>query len=141
MRIVLILLLAVLASGCNLSAVPATSTPEPAIPSVSFLFPANGTIVVVGTDVQIQLFAQDRTGVGVGRLELLVDEMPLQQATPLVSAAVTDFTVDMNWLATGVGRHVLQAVAYRPDGTPSEPATIILEVIPPAGENPATTSP
>jgi hypothetical protein len=98
-------------------------------------------VVVVGTDVQIQLFAQDRRGVGVARVELYVDEALIQTSTPLVSAAVTEFTVDMNWLAEGVGLHSLRAVAYRPDGSESDPSIITLDVISPAGGVDATASP
>ena len=141
MRWIVLFTLVLLVSGCNLSAEQPTPTPEPAIPEVSFLFPTNGTVVVVGTDVQIQLFAQDRRGVGIARVELYVDEALIQTSTPLVSAAVTEFTVDMNWLAEGVGLHSLRAVAYRPDGSESDPSIITLDVISPAGGADATASP
>jgi hypothetical protein len=44
---------------------------------------------------------------------------------------VTVFTINMNWLAEGEGLHALSAVAYRPDGTMSDFATIQLQVIAP----------
>ncbi len=141
MRWISLFALVLFASACNLSTDAPTATPEPDIPEVSFLFPTNGTIVVEGTDVQIQLFAQDRRGVGVARVELFVDEGLIQNSSPLVSAAVTEFTVDMNWLADGVGLHSLRAVAYRPDGTESDPAIITLDVIAPSGDTPTTPAP
>lgn len=141
MRWILLFTIVFLIGGCNLSAEAPTPIPEPAIPEVSFLFPANGTVVVAGTDVQIQLYAQDQRGVGVARVELYVDEALMQTSTPLVSAAVTEFTVDMNWLAEGVGLHSLRAVAYRPDGTESDPVIITLDVISPAGGTDATATP
>jgi hypothetical protein len=141
LRWIVVFLLVIGISGCNLSNVPPTPTPEPDIPEILFLFPANGTVVVIGTDVQIQLYAQDRRGVGVGRVELYVDEALLQTSTPVISAAVTEFTVDMNWLAEGVGRHTFRAVAYRPDGTESQAAFVTLEVISPSGDATLTATP
>ena len=130
-NLVLLIILALAMAGCNLSNVTPTATPEANIPEVQFQYPANNSVVVAGTDVQIQLLAEDPRGVGVARVELRVDEMFLQEGTPVASAAVTVFTINMNWLAEGVGLHSLSAVAYRPDGTMSNFATIQLQVIPP----------
>jgi Bacterial Ig domain len=136
LRSVVLLLLALVLAGCNLSSITPTATPAPDIPQVEFQFPANNSVVVEGTDVQIQLLAQDPRGVGVARVELRVDDMFLQEGSPVASAAVTVFTIDMNWLAEGVGGHALSAVAYRPDGTMSEFATIRLQVIAPVEATP-----
>jgi hypothetical protein len=127
----LVVILALLLVGCNLSNVPPTATPQPDIPQIEFQYPANNSVVVAGTDVQIQLLAQDPRGVGVARVELRVDDMFLQEGAPVASAAVTVFTINMNWLAEGEGLHALSAVAYRPDGTMSDFATIQLQVIAP----------
>lgn len=98
----------------------------PDIPQVQFLFPMDGVSVTAGTDLQIGLVAQDAEGVA--RIELLVDDVPHQEATPVDSPAVPLFTVDMNWLARGGGRHALTAIAYRADGTASDPAIIRVDV-------------
>ncbi|MCC6616726.1 MAG: hypothetical protein IT320_24845 [Anaerolineae bacterium] len=116
-------------SACNLSTEAPTPTPERIVPTVEFLYPTNGSLVVEGTDVQIELLAQDSRGSGVARVELYVDDQPHQDGAPVVSSAVSVFTVDMNWLAEGVGLHALSAIAYRADGTASDAATISLEVI------------
>jgi hypothetical protein len=121
-------------SACNLSTEPPTPTPELDVPIIRFQFPLNGSLVVEGTDVQIELLAEDPNGVGVARVALFADEMLHQEASPLVSAAVTVFTVSMNWLAEGLGRHTLSAIAYRPDGTASEPIVISLEIVPATGD-------
>ena len=115
-------------SACNLSTEVPEPTPERIVPTVEFLYPTNGSLVIEGTDVQIELLAQDQHGIGVSRVELLVDDQPHQDGAPVVSSAVTVFTVDMNWLAEGVGLHALSAIAYRPDGTASDMTTISLEV-------------
>ncbi|MBI1256882.1 MAG: hypothetical protein GC204_05385 [Chloroflexi bacterium] len=118
------LLLAALLCACNL--VTQTETPTPAAPTVSFQFPANNVSVVEGTDLQIQLLAQD--AVGIAHVELRVDDQPHQDGKPVESTAVSVFTVDMNWLAEGVGLHSLQATAYRLDGTASTPVIINVNV-------------
>jgi ABC-type Fe3+-hydroxamate transport system substrate-binding protein len=126
-------------SACNLSSTEPTPTPEVNVPLIEFLFPANNTVVVEGTDVQIQLLAQDQRGVGVARVELYVDDVKVGEAVPEVSAAVQVFTVNMNWLAQGVGFHALSAIAYRPDGTLSDPMIIRIEVISAADSTPTVT--
>jgi hypothetical protein len=122
--------------SCNLIAGTLTPTPLPNIPVIQFQYPANDSTIVEGTDVQIQLLAQDATGEGVARVELTVDDLPHQEGIPLISSAVPVFTVEMNWLAEGIGLHSMSAIAYRSDGTSSIPATIRLLVIP---EEPASS--
>lgn len=120
-------LIAVLAlCACNLSG--ESATPTPTIPTISFQYPANNVAIAEGTDLQIQLLAQDI--VGVARIELRVDGQPHQTATPVDTDSVPVFTVDMNWLAEGGGFHVLEATAYRLDGTESRPVLINVNVIP-----------
>lgn len=124
------LLLFCLLCGCNLIAGTLTPTPPPNIPTITFQYPANDSTVAEGADVQIQLLAQDAIGDGISRVELLVDDQPHQEGVPLISRAVPVFTVEMNWLAEGVGLHSLSAVAFRADGTSSDPAIIRILVVP-----------
>jgi hypothetical protein len=58
-----------------------------------------------------------------------VDDLPHQEGAPVDSAAVPTFTVIMNWLAEAQGFHSLTAVAYRPDGTASQPTIISIQVV------------
>jgi hypothetical protein len=114
-------------------------TPTPAIPTVTFQFPTNNVAVAEGTDLQIQLVAQDI--VGIARIELMVDSQFHQEASPVEGESVPIFTVDMNWLAEGVGLHALEAVAYRLDGTSSRPVLINVNVTSPdAAQAPAQGS-
>lgn len=122
--VVIALLLCAPLLGCNL--VTESAAPTPAIPVIEFQFPTNNVAVVEGTDLQIGLLAQD--AVGVARVELRVDDQFLQDAKPVESDAVPVFTVEMNWLAEGVGLHALQATAYRLDGTASSPTLINVSV-------------
>lgn len=124
----LILIVVLLLCGCNLTQgeiIP----PTPAIPTVEFQFPSNNVAVASGTDLQIQVLAQD--SVGIARIELVVDGQPHQTAAPVDSETVPVFTVDMNWLAEGVGFHSLQATAFRLDGTSSDPVLINVNVTAP----------
>jgi len=128
-RVMLIALLAATAA-CNLQVGTPTPFPTPDVPSIQFQAPANNDNFVEGTDLTIALMAQD-AGVGVARIELLVDDLPYRDASPETSGAVPIFTVNMNWLTEGVGYHSLTAIAYRPDGSASRPETIIIQVTAP----------
>ena len=140
-KLILAGLLLLTLSACNLSTEAPEPTPERIVPTVEFIYPTNGSLVIEGTDVQIELLAQDPRGVGVSRVELYVDDVPHQDGAPLVSSAVTVFTVEMNWLAEGVGLHALSAIAYRPDGTASDATTISLQIVARDEAGAATDSP
>ena len=124
-RLALILIVCLLLCACNLSSHPPI-TPTSSVPTIQFQFPDNNVSVVEGTDLQIQLLAQD--SVGIAKVELQVDNQPTQDGKPVDSPAVPVFTVDMNWKAEGIGLHALQATAYRLDGTASDPALINVKV-------------
>lgn len=120
--------LVALLCACNLQQGKPTPLPTPDTPYIEFRAPINGSTVVEGGELTIELLATD-AGDGVAWVELIVDDLPHQEGKPEVSAAVPAFTVVMNWQARGVGLHSLTAVAYRPDGTASPPATIVITVL------------
>ncbi|MFN8373374.1 MAG: Ig-like domain-containing protein [Anaerolineae bacterium] len=126
--LILVLALAFL-SACNLATTPPTAIPTPDLPRVDFEQPANGATVVEGSELTIDLVASDETQ-GIARIELLVDDLNYRDGTPENEVPVPTFHVLMNWLAQGVGRHVLTAIAYRPDGTRSDERSILIEVLP-----------
>jgi hypothetical protein len=123
-----VVLLPLVLAACTLQRGTPTPLPTPDTPAVEFLSPLNGSSVVEGTDLTIELVARD-AGAGVARVELLVDELLHQEGAPVDSAAVPTFTIIMNWLAQGLGFHSLAAVAYRPDGTASPPTIITIQVV------------
>jgi hypothetical protein len=126
----MVALLACALAGCTLlrqSAVTPIATPD--LPQARFLAPPNNATVVEGGELDIDIVATD-SGTGVARVELRVDDQKVQEGKPEVSASVPTFTVKMNWIAQGVGQHPLTAIAYRLDGTPSDPATILVQVLP-----------
>ena len=116
-------------SACNLQVGTPTPPPTPNAPQIEFQKPASAILVDENTELDIALIARD-SGVGVSKIELLIDDVPYKEVTPTASTAVPIFTVTMNWLATGVGFHSMTATAFRPDGTGSPPVTIIVEVAP-----------
>jgi hypothetical protein len=122
-------LLAWLLCACNLTAGTVTPTSIPDVPLVEFQYPVNGSSVVEGTEVEIQLLAQDALGDGIARVELLVDDQPHQEGAPVISSAVPVFTVEMSWVAQGLGLHSMSAVAFRADGTSGPPTTIRILVL------------
>ena len=127
MRHVMLIVLLAATAACHLQAGTPTPYPTPDVPSVSFQSPANNDSFPEGTDLTIALLAED-PGVGVSRVELLVDDVHYRDGNPEISAAVPVFTVTLNWLAEGVGYHSLTAIAYRPNGAASRQETIIIEV-------------
>jgi hypothetical protein len=125
--------LAMLLAGCTLTGESPPVSPTPALPQVAFLFPDNNAQVFQGTDLTLDILATDPTG-GIARVDLFVDTPadgdPYQQASPVAAEAVPTFRTEMNWLAAGPGRHQFVAKAYRTDGTPSDEALLVIEVIP-----------
>ncbi|HLV34387.1 MAG TPA: Ig-like domain-containing protein [Spirillospora sp.] len=126
LRIVLAALVLV-TTACNLQSGVPTPYPTPDIPRIEFQVPANNDSFPESSEIIIILLAQD-SGIGIARVELLVDDIPHSEAMPEISGAVPVFTARMNWRAEGVGYHSLTAIAYRPDGTASDPETISILV-------------
>ncbi len=131
LRKLLLLALMLVLGACNIRTNGATNTPYPTpdIPTASFIFPANLATIVEGTDVNVQVLAQD-AGAGVADIQLQVDDLAAGDAKPQVSAAVPVFNAIIHWLAQGVGNHSMTLTAYRTDGTASAPVTIIVKVLP-----------
>jgi hypothetical protein len=138
LTLIALLVAALALAACNLSTQPpATATPAPVIPEVHFVSPPNNSTVIQGTDLEFELAASDK-GIGIAKIELRVDDQKVNEKGPEVSSAVPVFTVRMNWLAQGLGRHAVTAIAYRPDGTQSDVATLVINVLP--GDTPTAGS-
>jgi Big-like domain-containing protein len=105
-----------------------TPIPTPDIPQVEFLSPANNQQVVEGIVFDIEIVARDNNP-GIGLVELYIDDALINAVTPISSTSEAIFTTRMNWLGQGVGLHIFEAIAYRPDGTQGDSAIITVEVI------------
>jgi len=89
-------------------------------PTVAIQSPANGAVLTVGQDIAVAGAASDSAGVD--HVALFADGVsiassPAGHPTPLVPFSLT-------WPAPPAGTHVLQVIAYRADGTSSDPAVI-----------------
>ena len=140
MRRFIVLICAVLAAaGCTLDA--GTPVPTPDLPRVEIVQPENQRQVFEGVTVDILIEAEDST-VGISRIELYIDNTLFEEFTLPNYQVEEVFSALFNWQAQGVGRHVIQAIAYRAGDVASRPSTIEIVVIPRDGEvTPEVTAP
>jgi hypothetical protein len=117
--------------ACNLTTSTPTPIPTPDIPIVEILDPPNNRQIIEGTEFNIDIVARD-SGAGIAKIEVLIDGELINSATPFENIIEPVFRVQMNWLANGVGIHVIEAIAYRQDGQQSDPTLITIEVLPQA---------
>ena len=127
-RLLILLLCPGFLAACSLARPTPTPLPTPDIPQVEIRSPADSQQVMEGLDFDLDILASDSSQ-GIQTIELYVDDVLLNTAQP-ESGAVAKFRVTMNWLARGLGFHIIHAIAYRPDGMRSDEARITLEVIP-----------
>lgn len=116
-------------TACNLGNANVTPLPTPDLPTVEILAPANNQQAIEGVEFDFDIVARDNNP-GVALVELYVDEVLINFANPIEQESVPIFRTAMNWRALGTGRHIIEVIAYRPDGTPSDPARINIEVLP-----------
>ena len=127
-RIIILLIAIVIGlTGCNLGTPQATPVPTPDLPTLQILSPPNNQQVIEGTDFDIDLLAVDESQ-GIRKIELYVDDILVNDST-VISGTLPQYRVTMNWLAQGEGFHVVSAIAYRSDETPSDETLINIEVI------------
>lgn len=128
-RLMALLACLLLLAACNLDIAnntPPTATPD--LPRVEILAPANNSRVIEDIEFDFDILARDETA-GIAKVELLIDDEPINEASPPDSASVPTFRVSMNWKARGIGQHFVEVIAYRPDGTRGDSAKLTLEVV------------
>jgi hypothetical protein len=89
-------------------------------PTVIVQSPANGAVLPVGGNVAVTGAASDT--VGVDHVSLFADGVSVASSPSGAPAPLVPFS--LTWLATPAGPHVLQVIAYRADGTPSDPSVL-----------------
>jgi hypothetical protein len=125
----LFLVLSLLLAGCNLvNQAEVTAEPTLDIPTIEIRDPSNNRQIVEGTEFSFDIVAQD-SGAGISQINLYIDETLIGEAFPLEDEEVPIFRASINWLAQGQGNHFVEAIAYRLDGTESDAAEIVIEVI------------
>ena len=115
-------------AGCNLGTPQETPVPTPNIPTVQILAPPNNAQVIEGTDFDLDILGVDESQ-GIFKIELYVDGELINDNVAL-TGALPQYRVTMNWLAKGVGFHVVTVIAFRADETRSDEALINIEVVP-----------
>ena len=96
-------------------------------PQVVIESPPSNVQVPVGQPIDVVTTAVD--GIGVGRIDLKVDDSTVSSAeAPL--GGLTSFSAIHAWTPAVAGPANLSVVAYRTDGAPSEPMTIAVLVLP-----------
>lgn len=143
--IFVLVMLALAALACNVPGLTPQeavddSPPPPAVPSVDIRVPVNGMSYAEGTNVIIQVVGSD-AGAGISRIDLLVDDVAAGSSTAPNAAGQAAFLETFEWLAQGQGLHSISAVAYRQDGTASEPAMTSINVVGAAPTRQPTTAP
>jgi hypothetical protein len=112
--------LVIFVAACS-SVSPAPSASSAANkPTVVVQSPANGAVLPVGQIVAVTGAASDT--VGVDHVALFVDAVSVASSPAGQPAPLVPFS--LSWLATPAGPHALQVIAYRADGTQSDPALI-----------------
>lgn len=125
--IAIFLVVAAVLGGCTLVEPKATPVPTPNIPRVRFLFPENNARIAQDSEITVDILAEDETS-GIARVEFLVDNIKINEGQP-DGFAVPAFRAAMNWIAGTPGGHTLHAIAYRADGTRSDEAIILVDVV------------
>jgi hypothetical protein len=97
-------------------------------PRVEIVSPPTGSSGNVGRSIDVDVRGSDPFPVGVGRLELFVDDKVVDRVVVGGGAARQDFAAILSWVPLGPGTFTLSAVAYRLDGTASDPAKVIVVV-------------
>ena len=118
------LVLGALVAACGSSTAGPSASALGNKPIVVIQSPANGAVVAVGQDVSVAGAANDT--VGVDQVALFADGVSVASTPSAAPAPLVPFT--LTWLATPAGPHILQVIAYRADGTSSDPAVVNLVV-------------
>jgi hypothetical protein len=115
---------------------------------VNILSPETGSTVAVNSEVTVQATATDAGGPGVIRLDLQVNDVTVD--TFEAGGPQPNLTTNLTFTPVKEEAIVVGVIAFREDGTASDPATIALSVVgmteaPPAeeeaGEEEATSEP
>ncbi|MBI5930091.1 MAG: SH3 domain-containing protein [Chloroflexi bacterium] len=133
--------------ACNLISEDSATSEKPLLtedrPTVLILAPANGNTYAVGAEVTIHALARD-LGAGVARIEVTIDIpgqpviLTQESANP---AGEPRLEAILTWAAAGNRAYLVNAQAFRADGTASAVATTSIMIKPaPDIPPPAATS-
>jgi uncharacterized protein YraI len=123
----LALIAAVLA--CNApSAQPAETTEVSADrPAVTISSPVANAQFTVGQVVQVQSVSTD--SIGVTRVDMQVNSVVVRSDTAPDPSGQTSLALLQNWTPTQPGQHTITLIAYRADGTASDPISVVVTAL------------
>lgn len=98
------------------------------IPTVSITTPPSGSSVTLGETVEVQASATDTDGDGIARIDLQVDGSVVQ-TSEAPGGAQASYSALLAWTPAVSAPVTLSVVAYRADGTASDPASITLNIL------------
>jgi hypothetical protein len=127
-NLALVIVLGLLATACGAGP---TVTPSPVPggqPTVVIESPVNGAPTPIGQPLTVDVRADD-LAVGVNRIDLLVGGILVDIESTPGDVPQPMFAVGLQWTPTAEGSHTLTAIAYRPDGTASQPAEVTVAVV------------
>jgi hypothetical protein len=121
---------------------PSPTTAAGGQPTIVIEFPASGTPTMVSQPLSVVVRAVDT--VGVSRVDLRVGDILVDSVRAPGGVPQTNFVATLQWVPSAAIDVTLAAVAYRSDGTASEPATVLVQVLhdgspPTPGETPMTS--
>jgi outer membrane biosynthesis protein TonB len=97
------------------------------LPSVSIESPTSGTRLNVGQTLRVAVRGEDARGVS--RLDLRVGDVLVASASTPNAGAQPSFSATLEWTPSTEGEVTISALAYRPTGTGSMPASIGVTVV------------
>jgi len=129
-RLILCVLLAMLlVAACTSSPPPSPTIGPGGQPTVVIESPASGSPTPVGQPLAVQARADDIQGSGVNRIDLRVNDILVDSESTPGLVAQTMFVAQLSWTPSADEVVTLTVIAYRPDGTPSPPASVTVAVV------------
>lgn len=134
--LILVSLAATLLVGCGVSSAPIPfQDGQPTtdgnngianVPSSVINSPPSGSTYAVGDNVPVQSTSSDQTGIT--RVDLLANDVVVDSDTTPGSAPQLQYSIIQNWMPDEAGTFTVTVIAYREDGTPGVPASIVVTI-------------
>jgi uncharacterized protein YraI len=118
-----LLITASLACNMQVGSQAPTSTVQAA--SVVFIGPENNASVAEGASITFAVKATDSSGIA--KVEFTIDDTPLGSQNS--NSTQTTFTARQPWKAAEIRGHLVNAIAFRADGTPIGNANLTINVV------------
>jgi len=136
-RIIALLSVLLFTAACG-NAAPAEEEPlSGGAPVVQISSPLSGDVYREGVGVNI-LVRVENAGEDLARVAVQVDGEIIGEAVQPNLGTAQTLTIRNGWPASGVGSHIISAVATRADGTSSDPVSVTISVVASETEQPTT---